>query len=205
LADRLAAVLIDNTDETLALVTLNEVRDASRLGAWVQGAAQDVLLLDLSGTAEALVARYRNQALFALGLALAVIAVLMLWQLKWRTAVAVVLPVLATLAASVAVLHWTGAALTLFHVVALLLVGGLSFDYGLFFNRREASSREALQTRYAVTVCWLSTAGAFALLMLSAMPVLEAIGTTVTLGVTLGFVLALLGRESTLENVRHAD
>lgn len=204
LADRLAAVLIEDTDETLALVTLSDVRDASRLEAWVQTAGADVLLLDLTGTAEALVARYRNQALFALGLALAVIAVLMLWHLRIRTAVAVVLPVLATLAAAVAVLHWAGAALTLFHVVALLLVGGLSFDYGLFFNRREPGARETLQTRYAVTVCWLSTAGAFALLMLSAMPVLEAIGTTVTLGVTLGFVLALLGRKPQGENASHA-
>lgn len=205
LADRLAAILLEREDETLALVTLSDVRDAGRLDAWVDSAGADLLLLDLTAIAEELVARYRSHALLALGVALVAIAVLMLAQLRWRTAIAVVLPVVATLTVSVALLHWTGTALTLFHIVALLLVGGLSFDYGLFFNRRETSLRQTLQTRFAVAVCWLSTAGAFALLMLSAMPVLRAIGVTVTLGVTLGFLLALLGRRANGENAVHAD
>lgn len=209
LAERLGAVLLEQDGEALALVTLAGVQDVTRLRTWVESAGPDLLLLDLTGTAEELVARYRNQALLALGAALVVIAVLMLAQLRWRIAIAVVLPVMATLAASVAILHWAGVALTLFHVVALLLVGGLSFDYGLFFNRRESDMRSSLQTRYAVTVCWISTAGAFALLMLSTMPVLRAIGTTVTLGVTLGFLLALLGRNAPSQNdgetARHAD
>jgi predicted exporter len=45
-------------------------------------------------------------------------------------------------------------------------------------------------------VCWVSTLGAFALLMLSSMPVLQALGSTVALGVTLGFVLSLLARHA---------
>lgn len=205
LGDRLDAVLLQREEDALALITLSDVRDPERLAAWTRAAGADVLLLDLTSTAEQLVERYRTQALIALAVALLVIAGVMLLQLRWRAALAVVLPVVATLAATVAILHLAGHALTLFHIVSLLLVGGLSFDYGLFFNRSEATSAHALRTRYSVMVCWVSTTGAFALLMLSATPVLQAIGGTVSLGVTIGFLLALLARRPDgVENALHA-
>ncbi len=196
LSDRLAAVLLQTPGEAVALVTLSDVKDPDRLRAWATAAGEDVLLLDLKTIAEQLVERYRSFALGALGIALVVIAIVMLIQLRWRAAFAVLLPVLATLAGTVAIIKLAGVQLTLFHVVSLLLVGGLSFDYGLFFNRSEATSEDALRTRYSVMVCWVSTIGAFALLMLSQMPVLRAIGSTVSLGITLGFVLALLARHN---------
>jgi predicted exporter len=196
LADRLGAVLLQKPGEAIAMVTLSDVKDPVRLAAWAGSKGNDVLLLDLKSLAESLIARYRTLALAALGFALVVIAVVMVVQLRWRATLAVLLPVLATLAATVAVLNLGGIQLTLFHVVSLILVGGLSFDYGLFFNRSEATDDGALRTRYSVMVCWVSTLGAFALLMLSRMPVLQALGSTVTLGVTLGFVLSLLARHA---------
>jgi predicted exporter len=199
LADRLAAVLLQKPGEATALVTLSDVRDPARLAEWVQSKGGDVLLLDLKTLAESLIARYRTLALAALGFALVVIGVLMLVQLRWRATLAVLLPVLATLAGTVAVLNLSGVPLTLFHVVSLILVGGLSFDYGLFFNRSEATDDDAQRTRYSVMVCWVSTLGAFALLMLSSMPVLQALGSTVSLGVTLGFVLSLLARHAEMK------
>ena len=45
----------------------------------------------------------------------------------------------------------------------------------------------------------LALAFCFALLMLSRMPVLQALGSTVALGVTLGFVLSLLARRTELD------
>jgi predicted exporter len=194
LADRLAPVLLNRGDEAIALVTLTDVKDPARLAAWAEAAGSDVLLLDLKETAEGLVERYRNDALLALGFALLIIVIVMLAHLSWRAVLAVVLPVLATLTATIAIFNLAGVTLTLFHIVSMLLVGGLSFDYGLFFNRSEATSGHRLRTRYSVMVCWVSTAGAFALLMLSVMPVLRAIGSTVVLGVSLGFGLALLAR-----------
>ena len=194
LADRLAPVLLTKDEEAIALVTLTDVKDATRLAAWAEAAGSDVLLLDLKAITEGLVERYRNYALLALGFALLIIVIVMLAHLSWRAALAVVLPVLATLAATVAIFNLAGVKLTLFHIVSVLLVGGLSFDYGLFFSRSEPTSGHRLRTRYSVMVCWVSTAGAFALLMLSVMPVLRAIGSTVVLGVSLGFGLALLAR-----------
>lgn len=195
LADRLGAVLLQRPQEAIALVTLSDVKEPAQLQAWARGQGAGVLLLDLKTLAESLIARYRTLALAALGFALVVIGVVMVVQLRWRATLAVLLPVLATLSATVAVLNVAGVPLTLFHVVSLILVGGLSFDYGLFFNRSEATGDDALRTRYSVMVCWVSTLGAFALLMLSRMPVLQALGSTVALGVTLGFLLSFLARQ----------
>lgn len=194
MSDRLGAVLLARPGETLGLITLSGVKDPARLAEWALDQGNDVLLLDLKSLAESLIARYRTLALGALGLALVVIGAVMIWQLRWKATLAVLLPVLATLTTTVAVLNLAGVSLTLFHVVSLILVGGLSFDYGLFFNRSESTDDDALRTRYSVMVCWVSTTGAFALLMASSMPVLNALGSTVTLGVTLGFSLSLLSR-----------
>ena len=51
---------------------------------------------------------------------------------------------------------------------------------------------EQLRTLHAVIVCSLTTLLVFALLGLSSIPVLRAIGVTVTLGVLFNFVLGLL-------------
>ncbi len=194
LADRLGATLFDTGEESIALITLSDAQNTQALAAWTVAQGNDVLLLDLKAVSEQLVERFRARAMLALGAALALIAALMLWQLSRRAALAVLLPVLATLLLEVAILNALGISLTLFHVVSLLLVAGLCFDYGLFFNRSEANDEEALRTRFSVMACWLSTTGSFGLLLISQLPVLRAIGYTVSLGVTLGFCIALLAR-----------
>ena len=53
-------------------------------------------------------------------------------------------------------------------------------------------TEEQLRTLHAVIVCSLMTLLVFALLALSSIPVLRAIGSTVALGVVSNFVLGLL-------------
>ena len=73
--------------------------------------------------------------------------------------------------------------LSMFHLVALLLVVGVGLDYGLFFNRITGDGSEFEQTVRALAVCAISTTLVFGLLSLSQTPVLHAIGSTVTVGV----------------------
>jgi predicted exporter len=91
-----------------------------------------------------------------------------------------------------AVLRGFGVELNLFHLVALILAAGLGLDYGLFFDHAGDSREEQLRTLHAVIVCSLTTLLVFALLALSSIPVLRAIGSTVAIGVFGNFVLALL-------------
>jgi predicted exporter len=91
-----------------------------------------------------------------------------------------------------AALHAGGVSLSLFHLIALVLAAGLGLDYALFFERAADDPAEQRRTLHAVLVCSLSTLMVFALLATSSLPVLRAIGVTVSVGVVGNFVLALL-------------
>ena len=91
-----------------------------------------------------------------------------------------------------AVLRACDVPLSLFHLVSLVLAAGLGLDYALFFEHADEDAREQVRTLHALLVCSLSTLLVFALLCASTIPVLRAIGITVTLGVVGNFVLALL-------------
>jgi predicted exporter len=76
--------------------------------------------------------------------------------------------------------------------VALILAAGLGLDYALFFEHAGDDREEQLRTLHGVIVCSLITLLVFSLLALSSIPVLRAIGITVSLGVVCNFVLGLL-------------
>ncbi len=104
----------------------------------------------------------------------------------------VLAPMALTTLIIVALLHATGVSLSLFHLIALVLAAGLGLDYALFFEHAADDPAEQRRTLHAVIVCSVSTLLVFALLALSTLPVLRAIGLTVAAGVVSNFVLALL-------------
>lgn len=68
---------------------------------------------------------------------------------------------------------------------------GISLDYSLFINRPGVDWEERSRTLHSLTVCLASTVVVFGLLALSEIPVLKAMGSTVVIGVTSGYVTAL--------------
>jgi predicted exporter len=80
----------------------------------------------------------------------------------------------------------------LFHLVSLLLVAGLAVDYSLFLNRPATDEADRVRTLLSVSVGAGSTFAMFGFLALSAIPALQAIGLTVTLGILCAYVLSLL-------------
>ena len=89
-------------------------------------------------------------------------------------------------------LQLNGISLSLFHLIALMLGAGLGLDYALFFEHAADDPHEQRRTLHAVIVCSLSTLMVFALLALSSIPVLRAIGLTVSLAVVSNFLLAVM-------------
>lgn len=109
----------------------------------------------------------------------------------------VLLPVALSSLVVLALLHGFGVALTLFHLIALVLAAGLGLDYALFFERSAGAAdagaaAEQRRTLHALLVCVASTGLVFGLLSFSSIPVLNALGGTVALGVAVHFALALL-------------
>jgi predicted exporter/predicted hotdog family 3-hydroxylacyl-ACP dehydratase len=191
LGPTLEALLRERDDETLALVTFSGVSDANALGtlaADMQGAAT---LLDLKEASESLVAAQRERILWSLAAGAVLLVIVIAAALRDpRRVVRVLAPMTLTTLVVLAVLQGAGVSLTLFHLIALILAAGLGLDYALFFEHSADDAAEQRRTLHAILICAASTLMVFVLLATSSLPVLQAIGVTVSIGVASNFALA---------------
>ncbi|MBK8284676.1 MAG: MMPL family transporter [Ahniella sp.] len=198
LALKLDSLLLDGESGATALITLSGEVEAGRIADWAK-ARPHVRLLDLKGASEQMVVRYRQHVLDSLLVAALLLgAVIALALRSWRRTLRVILPMLLSTVFVLALLSALGIPLSLFHLIALVLAAGLGIDYALFFEASEHESADPsgqddpLASRHALLVCAGSTMMVFALLATSSLPVLRALGLTVSLGVLCNFLLALI-------------
>jgi predicted exporter len=175
------------------LITFSGVADPAALRTWADSAGAGIVLLDLKNASESLVAGQRSSLLWSLGLASLLLIAVIAFALRdrWRV-LRVLAPMVLTTLIVIAFLRVSGVSLSMFHLIALILAAGLGLDYALFFEHAADDAAEQRRTLHAILVCSLSTLMVFALLASSSLPVLRAIGLTVTLGVISNFILALL-------------
>jgi predicted exporter len=193
LGQRLAAMLVPRAGQWLGLGTVSGVRDAAALRTLAQGYGGAVRLLDLKAAAESLVAEYRARILEALlAAAVLLVAVIALSLRSLRRAWHVLAPMTLATLLVLAVERAAGVPISLFHLVALILAGGLGLHYALFFERDTGDPAEQRRTLHATVVCVLSALLVFGMLAWSTIPVLRAIGLTVSLGVAFHFCLSVL-------------
>lgn len=205
LATRIGGLLLENKDHSTALVSMNGLTDSTAVARAVS--APGVELLDLKTASESLVETYRERVLIALAIAALLLAATVWLALRApHRAIRVLLPMALTTLIVLAALRACGVELTLFHLVALILAAGLGLDYALFFEHAGDDYEDQLRTLHALIVCSLMTLLVFFLLALSSIPVLRAIGVTVTIGVIGNFILALLiARHPVNTAVREAE
>lgn len=186
-------LLTEHDGSTTALVTFSGVQDVSKLQALAASAGAGVTLLDTKDASEALVANQRSKILWSLAVAGLLLIVVVAFALRQASRIYRVLaPMALTTVLIIGVLQAGGVSLTLFHLIALILAAGLGLDYALFFEHAADDRVEQRRTLHALLVCSASTLMVFALLATSSLPVLRAIGLTVSLGVISNFILALL-------------
>jgi predicted exporter len=186
-----SGLLLAHAHDATALVSLAGIRDPQALAQLAK--AHGAELLDLKDASESLVVAYRERVLWALAGAAVLLALTVWIALRTpRRVLRVLLPMALTTLLILAVLRSFGVELTLFHLVALILAAGLGLDYALFFDHAGDDHADQLRTLHALVVCSLTTLLVFLLLALSSIPVLRAIGSTVTTGVAGNFVLGLL-------------
>lgn len=193
LGQRLAAMLVQRDGHWLGLGTVSGVHDVAVLQALGTGSAGHVRLLDLKAASESLVAAYRTrilQALLAASLLLVLTITFALGSL--RRAWHVLAPMTLATFLVLAVERMAGIEISLFHLVALILAGGLGLHYALFFERDTGDPAEQRRTLHATIVCVLSALLVFGMLAWATIPVLRAIGLTVSLGVAFHFCLSIL-------------
>ncbi|MDX1335491.1 MAG: MMPL family transporter, partial [Gammaproteobacteria bacterium] len=148
--------------------------------------------VDLKSETNRMVNGFRDEAVNRIVWAsLLILVVLALGLRSLRRLIQVVLPIVLAVAVSASVPLLLGERLNLFHLVSMLLVAGIGLDYGLFFSRRDRSEIRG-RTLHALLICAVSTLVVFAMLATSSIPVLHAIGITVSSGVAATFLLAWL-------------
>jgi predicted exporter len=186
-------LLTQHDKRATALVTFSGVADVAALERFAAAAGPGILLLDTKNASETLVTNQRVKILWSLAIA-AVLLVAVVWFSLRQTSrvVRVLAPMALTTLLIIGILQAAGVSMTLFHLIALILAAGLGLDYALFFEHAADDPMEQRRTLHALLVCSASTLMVFALLALSTLPVLRALGLTVSIGVVSNFVLALL-------------
>ncbi len=172
-------------------ITLFGIRDTRAIEALalMANTLDGVELVDRVSDISNLLSDYREQLLrwllLAYGLVL-VLATLRYGRDAWRVLAA---PALASLLV-MSLLQITGAAITIFHSLALLLVLGIGLDASIFLQDDSRTGNSSPYTWLAVTLSSLTTLLAFGLLALSSTPVLHYFGVTVLLGIICVWLLA---------------
>lgn len=191
IGQRLAAQLVDSDAGTTVLVTLSGVDEANATGIREALAPLGADLVDLKGDVERLIAEYRRNAAWAAAGGGLLIVLILALRIRDARAIARIVAGLATsTAVTAALLVAVEGALTLFHLVALLLVVGVGSNYALFLTRLPADTRERHATIGSVLLAGSATLIAFALLSLSGTPVLHMIGVTVAIGAVVSLFCA---------------
>ena len=186
---KIESLLLHDADGWIVLAPLRGVLDPDRVGS--EGERAGFRFIDLKADSNRLVSGYRRESLQLIALGLLCIAALLVVSLRSATrAIRVLTPALGAVVLVVAILLLSGNRISLFNLVALLLVVGIALNYALFFERPQRDASERARTQLALLVCGGTTLSAFGCLALSALPVLHAIGITVALGSLLSLALA---------------
>lgn len=191
---QVGSLLFAQAGRWVGLVPLRGVRDEGRLRQALSGSgAVSATYVDLHRETSRLLGGYRQEALRLLGWSSLAIVVLLVAGLRSLTrTLRVLLPMVCAATVTAAVMAGTGAGLSLFHLVSLLLVMGLSLDQALFFNRAAEDHEERARTLLSLVLCNLSAVVAFGILATSSVNILHDIGATVALGAGLALVFAAL-------------
>ncbi|MCW8918359.1 MAG: MMPL family transporter [Gammaproteobacteria bacterium] len=187
---RLGSLLRRHGDGWYALVTLGGIHNPTAIARIASDSG--ARYIDIPQQASQLVAHYRDEALHLIGIGGLLILLILAVALRGIIRlVRVALPVFTAIALTTALLTLLGESLSLFHLASLLLVMGIGLDYGLFFDHCQNAGGGCSRTLGALLICSLTTLLVFGLLALSPLPVLHAIGLTVSLGVFSTLLLTL--------------
>ena len=161
----------------------------------VASASIGAQLVDLKGEADRLYSGYLGEAVrLAIG-GLCAIALLLIVALRSPARVARVVAPLALSVLSVAALFAAlGHALTILHVVGMLLIVAVGSNYALFFDRAAMHPGEGSlpRTLASLVLANLATVIAFGVLACSSVPVLADLGSTVAPGTLLALLFSAM-------------
>lgn len=192
MAARIDALLFTHGGEWYGLVALVDMRDPAAVAAAIGALADPAMAyIDIKDETDRLVAGYTAVSLWAIAAgALAVLLILAAALRRPLLVLRVALPIAGAAVVTLGVLAALQIPLTIFHLVSLLLMGGVSLDYALFLNRMAMKGADGARVLGAVATCNVTTLLTFGLLAFCHTPILRSIGVTVAVGVFCGLVFS---------------
>lgn len=172
----------------VSVVSLSGVSDAAALRQ-LAAAHDDLRFVDRVGELSEVFAAYRSKTLWLTGAAYLAVALLLLLRYGMAGALGIMAVPLAAALAAFGALGYLSEPISLFNVMALLLVLGIGVDYGIFF-REDGRVRAA--TLLAVALSAATTILAFGLLAVSATAAVHSFGLTLLIGISVAFLLSPL-------------
>jgi predicted exporter len=145
-----------------------------------------VSFVDSAATISKLLLEYRQRISLWLVVAYVLIGCFLAFFFRSWSVYIIAAPALATLA-SLGLLLLLGQPITLFHMLAAVLVLGIGLDMGIFLRESVGAAHAIL----AITASSLTTMLAFGLLALSETPVLHYFGQMILLGILFSWLLAM--------------
>lgn len=193
LATKLDSLLLQRRDRWTALLPLRGVDDTAAIARAVSAAGRAYTLLDLKVETDRIYNQYRTRAeTFALLGALAIVALLYVAMRDWGRVYRVLIPLAAAVIATMGILTLLGHRLTIFDLVALLLVVGVGSNYSLFFDRENTTPGDLPRTFLSLIICNVCAVIGFGVLAFSRTPVLNGIGLTVAIGALLSLIFSIV-------------
>jgi len=185
--------LFFKNNEWVSIIRLTGVQSEDKLTQWLSLKSNiQPYYLNLRKATSSLMSDYQETALFRLLVGSLVIGLILFFVRTKLRAATILLPIILAVLISISIQVMLGTQLTLFHILALLLIVGIGLDYSLFFDRSWASAEDYQHRLHGIFVSASSTLITFGILGFSTVPVLSALGQTVTLGVLGCFVLTLV-------------
>jgi len=191
----LGKTTVDKTADAAyaSLVVPGDGPDSATLSTAASGLA-GVTLVDKPGSVSALFGEYRKLSSVWLLAAVLMVSLLLAWRYGVRGGLAVILPMIFAVGATLALLGYLGSELTLFHSLALMLVLGVGVNYSIFLREGCLRGDDDLGAVFVGVLLSAATALlSFGMLGLSSMPPLKDFGMTLAMGIALAVALAPLG------------
>ncbi len=193
LGQHLQQDLFFKNNEWVSITRLSDVKSESALIKWLSlNPDIQTYYLNLRQATSSLMSDYQQTALYRLLFGSFIIGLILLSVRSKLRAAIILLPIILAVLISVSIQIVLGTQLTLFHILALLLIVGIGLDYSLFFDRSWTSTQDYQHRLHGIFVSASSTLITFGILGFSDIPVLSALGQTVTFGVLGCFVLTLV-------------
>jgi predicted exporter len=203
LAAQVDALVVEKKNLTSVMLPLRDVKNETALRSAIAAInVPEIRVLDLTTETSSLYQTYRYQSMvYALAGMVAIFVLFLLYLRSIKRAIRLMWPLVAAVLWTASILTLSGITLSIFHIVALLLVVGVGSNYALFFDG-QVNEVSLGPVMISLVVCNLSTLFGFGVLGFSNMPVLSAIGVTVGIGAALCLVLSALYLQAKPSNAK---